>query len=296
MKTNPSLLLTLAVIATLPVSAAVLTTESFDYTASTAITGQTGGTGWRSPANPAWQGATGGTVATSGLSYTGINASYTAFSSSGLAGNYSANVRNDRFLAIDAAGAGINSQYADAGLRGTGNFIGGSTVTGTLWGSYLMSSTDFSLTQSIFNLGSSTGGTAASLRQAGGAGSALELTNTSGGGIGAVGTIPRASLSTTVPNLIVFRYEFNGASNDTFSVWLNPTSASDPANITTNTQADFALQSVELRNTQAANLIFDEVRFGTAFADVVPVPEPSSYALVGLGALGLVLRRRRAAN
>lgn len=38
----------------------------------------------------------------------------------------------------------------------------------------------------------------------------------------------------------------------------------------------------------------DEFRFGTTWADVTPVPEPSTYALlVGVGAIGFVVRLRR---
>jgi hypothetical protein len=38
---------------------------------------------------------------------------------------------------------------------------------------------------------------------------------------------------------------------------------------------------------------FDEIRFGTTFADVSPIPEPSTYALLaaGLGALAWLRRR-----
>jgi len=37
----------------------------------------------------------------------------------------------------------------------------------------------------------------------------------------------------------------------------------------------------------------DEIRIGTTLADVIPVPEPASVALLGLGGL-MLLRRRRA--
>lgn len=38
---------------------------------------------------------------------------------------------------------------------------------------------------------------------------------------------------------------------------------------------------------------FDEIRFGTSYADVTPVPEPGSLALLGLGGLMMIKRRRR---
>jgi hypothetical protein len=41
---------------------------------------------------------------------------------------------------------------------------------------------------------------------------------------------------------------------------------------------------------------FDEVRIGTSFASVAPVPEPSTLVLLGLGATGLLACRRAAAG
>ena len=262
---------TLGALAVSPAYATPLTYEGFDYTSAANVTGLTGGSGWHNPASFSW--ATGGTtgmVATSGLSYTGIDAAYTTFAPTGLAANYGGAFQNQRLLDIDAAGV-----YDTAGLRGAGNFIGGSTVTGTLWGSFLVSASVWdtgSGPQMLFNLGSTAGtGTQASIRQTG-AGSAISLTNGGGGGIGAIGSIDTSELSTTVPNLIVFRYQFNGPSDDTLEVWLNPTSTSDTASISA-TQPNFVFNLLILRSVNAnGNLVFDEVRFGTTFADVVPVP------------------------
>jgi hypothetical protein len=92
--------------------------------------------------------------------------------------------------------------------------------------------------------------------------------------------------------------------NDLVSLWINPSSATFggfdppspltmasnndiPTNATTN---NHTLQSFILRQTGAAannqlpaNVIFDELRVGTNYADVTPVPEPSSVILVALG-------------
>ena len=41
------------------------------------------------------------------------------------------------------------------------------------------------------------------------------------------------------------------------------------------------------------NASWDEIRIGDTFADVAGIPEPSSSALLGLGGLALILRRRK---
>jgi len=60
---------------------------------------------------------------------------------------------------------------------------------------------------------------------------------------------------------------------------------------TSNPGSDY--EAFRLRTRTSGNTTdIDEVRFGTSFADVTVVPEPSSLALLGLGSL-LLLRRRR---
>ena len=57
------------------------------------------------------------------------------------------------------------------------------------------------------------------------------------------------------------------------------------------TQGAFDTLSMSGRNKIIADV--DEIRFGATLADVTPVPEPSTTALIGLGGLALILRRRR---
>lgn len=273
--------------------ATLLTTESFDYTSAANITGQSGGSGWRSPSNPSWETALGkstGTVNSSGLSYTSVNASYTAFAASGNSALMSGDSANNRYLAIDSGGV-----YDTAGLRNSGgNFLGGSGVTGTLWSSVLMSSSNWSNSFALLTFDSNTGtGTAAQLRQ-NGSGGDFVIRNNSGGDIGATGSITKASAGTI--GLFVFRYDFNAAGNDTLSVWLNPTSASDTAAITA-TQTDFILNNLMIRNANGSTApVYDEIRFGTTFADVVPIPEPTTWALIAGSLTALVVFRRRRTN
>lgn len=245
----------------------LLTYEGFNYTASAGITGLSGGSGWRSPSNPSWAtGGTTGTITASGLTYTAINPTYTSFAPTGRAGDFGGVRQNNRLPAIDAGGV-----YANAGLKATdGNYLGGGTVSGTLWGSFLVAANSWSSPQLILNLDSTTGaGTKLSLRQAS-PGSALTVTDTNGGGIGATGGIPITSLSTTMPNLIVFRYVFNGPANDTFHVWLNPASANAAPDISV-TSANFVLNNLVLRSVNAnGGLVFDELRLGTGFGIVRP--------------------------
>lgn len=48
-------------------------------------------------------------------------------------------------------------------------------------------------------------------------------------------------------------------------------------------------------NTASKTVIFDELRYGTSFADILPVPEPSSLAVLSLGIIMLLFNRRRSA-
>ena len=89
-----------------------------------------------------------------------------------------------------------------------------------------------------------------------------------------------------------------GAQNDVARMWIDPSpSPSAPAatltDSTTGTGTDFSIASIILRQTVAPYLTLDELRVGTEWGDVAPIPEPASLAALGLGGIALLGRRRR---
>ena len=102
--------------------------------------------------------------------------------------------------------------------------------------------------------------------------------------------------------------------NDIAMLWINPSSATfggfDPAgglfnnstnsDIPTNASTNFhTLQSFVLRQTGATlnnqvpvGVTYDELRVGTNYADVTPVPEPVGLGLLSVAGAGLLARRR----
>ncbi len=126
---------------------------------------------------------------------------------------------------------------------------------------------------------------------------------------------------------IVMKYTFDASANannnlDTVSIWVNPIAStlgdnfSGEANAggsggsyysainayvtTASSDSDqirsFLLIGQALASSPSGRSIdvsLDELRIGTTWADVTPVPEPSAIALTGFGLLGLLCLRRR---
>jgi hypothetical protein len=86
--------------------------------------------------------------------------------------------------------------------------------------------------------------------------------------------------------------------NDRFTLYVNPTvGAPEPASGFVKTDINLSagpnagISSLVVYSSGAFAL--DEIRVGTTFADVTaPVPEPTSLAMFGLGAIGLIWRLR----
>lgn len=107
------------------------------------------------------------------------------------------------------------------------------------------------------------------------------------------------SLGMNVDNgvhLFVVKFDLSSTLNsDSFTVWIDPNlgGPGDPAGGITLTGQELTWDRLSLGDfgTNAAG--WDEIRWGTTFADVTTVPEPSVTFLGGLCMLG-ILRRRRA--
>jgi hypothetical protein len=87
-----------------------------------------------------------------------------------------------------------------------------------------------------------------------------------------------------------------GAGADVVTYWVNPTVGGAETVSALTATGTFNFDRIAFANFTPTRWNLDEVRFGTTWASVTPVPEPSTYALLalGLGAL-FFLRRRRAA-
>jgi hypothetical protein len=84
---------------------------------------------------------------------------------------------------------------------------------------------------------------------------------------------------------------------DRVTMFVNPTpgaAAPDVAGTVMSTTTDLALLNVHFYPGSGSNEgAIDEIRLGATYADVTPVPEPATMALVALGGLMPLLRRRR---
>ncbi len=275
--------------------ATLLTYEGFDYTPAENIDGQDGGSGWRSPSNPSWSVTSGsGTITSGGLSYSDAGYTGGAPSETGHALTSSgASSRIQRIPDVDSSGV-----WDNAGLRNaSGNLIGGTGVTGTFYGSLLVSSSDWSSSRLIYEFQSTSGGTRPRLDING----SFRLTDTNGGPIS---NTPAISPTGSNTYLVVFQFDLDGTDTTTASVsnnsnitfWVNPDAGTIPPaggiQMFTTSRKLIEFNQVDVRNIGAGDVTVDEIRFGTEWSDVAPVPEPGTLALVSIMGMTLFLFRR----
>jgi hypothetical protein len=121
-----------------------------------------------------------------------------------------------------------------------------------------------------------------------------------GGKSTASGVWSATQFATNTTHLVVVSYQnISGTGNDIMKMWLDPTSFGgvEPAYDLTMTgvseTASGVLNTLELKNTTSIpRVIVDELRVGTTWADVTPIPEPATVGMLGLGALVTMLIRR----
>jgi hypothetical protein len=112
----------------------------------------------------------------------------------------------------------------------------------------------------------------------------------------AFGAAVNSSEPANVPSFLVYKFTWTGATSAaTAELWVNPELDAAPTVDTrdaSTTANNFTINRVRVStSTNSGN--FDEIRLGTTFEDVAPVPEPTSVGLVAAGAAALLARRRR---
>ena len=99
------------------------------------------------------------------------------------------------------------------------------------------------------------------------------------------------NLSLNTPYEVVSRYDTAAGLS---TLWVNPASEADTGVTAGDVTTPVDIYSFNFRqDTVMGIMTVDSLRIGTSFADVVAVPEPSTFVLLGLGAAGLLARRFR---
>ena len=122
-------------------------------------------------------------------------------------------------------------------------------------------------------------------------------------GTGSVVNYGTTVLALNTDYRVTVAYDFvSGPLNDTARVYVDPTSEIELNNTpylsdtwTTATAESAVFGTLNLRQgggALASTLTIDNIAVSTVFADVAQVPEPSVFALLGIGGLAYFLRRR----
>ncbi len=243
------------------VNAALLVSEDFNYTDGSTIKDANGGTGWSN----AWSGSGEDNVIISdNLDYTGAIA--------------------------PSGGSALRSGGNDISVgRSFSTNYGGDGDTGTsVWISFLAKKP---------------GGFGYGYVSLGGDGSSLSLyAPTADTWFTRVGNtnIYDSGMSSFDTVMMLYKVDFaSGAvSNlDDLSVWYNPDLSGGEAGLgaatVTSSDYNFTFDSIGIRGWTGNSMQVDNIKIGEGFADVVAIPEPGTFFLLGLGLLGMLAFRKR---
>lgn len=247
--------LTLVLATSLTAKGALLAYEGFDYPSGGDLAGEDGGIGWSGP----WTDYGSGPitlVSSPGLSYPGLASLGNAASTP--AGAISTYPRQTTDTIYDVPGTTLYYSLLlrpDAGF----GFYGGLNIGGLFFGA--------SGNQTVYGLE--------------GPASDLALSST--------------PIVQGADALLVVQANF-GTVNDTFNLYVDPSlPGAQPAVADATLVLGVSGASNNLYINNAGGWSYDELRIGTTYADVVPVPEPAGAVLLGatMGSMLVIGRKRR---
>ena len=245
--------------------AALIATENFDY-ADGNVAGQTGGTGWNyERTNEA------GAPAQTASNWNNTFGSQTQIVSSALV--TSGNGAHREFGGV-TEGTGSTSNEREGAFRADGVFffsVSYTPTTANQWGG--VSSLDFG-TERIF-WGAPGGG--------------------NGGNFFGIDVVGSGQTNSTISVVTGQTYTLIGMldfDSDLLGLWVNPDGADTASSFDVSRAYTGTNWSSSLRLASGHTSTWDNLRVGTTFADVLPVPEPST-SLLGLAGAALLLVRRR---
>ncbi|MDQ8190528.1 PEP-CTERM sorting domain-containing protein [Roseibacillus persicicus] len=272
--TSNSLALVACTFVSQPLFGALTVYEGFEYTSGEGLSTQNGGVGFAG--GEAWNVGTATGASVGSLTVASDSLSYGALQTTG------------------GAAMGVRSGSSVAMFRDFGSTIGGSGSN--VWMSFLIDVEGNTAGFSLYN-----GGSEATF--SGGINSGYSHRLYNGGGDPMSSAISNSPAATIAPgaHLMVAQFDMSGGT-PTFNLWVDPDVASlgtgaapvggTFSSVTSGTQ-NFSFDSIRIGMFSSdQTMVLDELRIGESWADVSPIPEPSTVLLVGLAGVGLARRKR----